>query len=69
MVHRFRDQEDFRTLLGLDADTACTVWEAVHRTGSYHRAFGRPYWPLWLGRFAEWNPSPEKHVTADLALA
>ncbi len=46
-------------------DDPRTVWNAVRRYGSYQRAFGVPYFPVWLGKHGGMGITPETSPTAD----
>ena len=42
-----------------------TVWTLVQQHGSFGRATGRPYYPVWLGTYGEMGSMPETSTTAD----
>ena len=41
------------------------VWSAARQHGSFGRATGRPYYPIWLGTYGEMGSMPETSTTAD----
>jgi hypothetical protein len=51
--------------LSLYTPDAETIWQAVRTHGSYQRAFGLPFFPIWLGRYGGMRSLPETSPTAD----
>ncbi|MCL4493589.1 MAG: hypothetical protein M1294_02090 [Firmicutes bacterium] len=48
---------------------AQTVWRVVRQYGSYQRAFGVPFFPVWLGKHGGMGITPETSPTADFVWA
>ena len=46
-------------------ENSFSVWKVVRQYGSYQRAVGSPFFPIWLGQHGGMGVTPETSPTAD----